>query len=155
MFKQQNREISLFLGIFIFFGFTGLASGAESGRQFSDRNFRGSYGYSFEAQFGEDLAFRAVEAGVFFADGKGALTGKGTAVTEGAGPIEATYDCLYDVNPDGRVHVDCDRTTPVIGTVKVEFLLVLMRGAREARFVGIPTVGPFTLLRLIGTAIRQ
>ena len=98
---------------------------------------------------------RAVEAGLFTADGKGTLNGIGTAVTNGLGPIEATYSCSYVVDPDGRVPVVCDRTTIITGTVPVQFILILADRRREAPFVGIPTQGPFEFLRLIGMAIKQ
>ena len=151
----RNFTIVFLFGLLSVFWFAGLANSAEPRGRFSDRNFRGTYAYSFEAQFTEGLGLRAVEAGVFSADGKGRLIGTGTAVTEGSGPIEATYDCTFNVMPDGRVPVECDRTTAITGTVLVKFMLVLARGSREAHFVGIPTEAPFDFLRLIGSATRQ
>ena len=101
------------------------------------------------------LPLRAVEVGIFTADGKGTLIGKGTGTTEGS-PFEATYSCSYVVNPDGQVPVNCDRTSPATtGTVPVKFLLVLVKRSREAHFVGVPTEGPFEYLRLIGSAVKQ
>ena len=136
-------------------GSSGIATSAEFRNSFSDRSLRGDYGYSFEADFGAGLAFRAVESGVFAADGQGKLIGSGTAVTDGLGPIEVTYDCSYSVPPDGRALVECDRTTAITGTVRVNFLLVLVARSREAYILGIPTVPPFDIIRLIGSATKQ
>jgi hypothetical protein len=96
----------------------------------------------------EKLAF-------FTADGKGTLLGTGTAVTNGMGPIEATYKCSYAVVPDGQALVECDRTTVITGTVQAKFLLMLVQRSREAYLMGIPTVAPFDKLRLIGSATKQ
>ncbi len=153
--KGQNIGLALFMTFICLIGSSGLATSAEFGNRFSDRSLRGEYGYSFEADFGTGLANKAVEAGVFAADGQGRLIGSGTAVTNGLGPIEVTYDCTYSVPPDGRALVECDRTTPITGTLRVNFLLVLAARSREAYILGIPTVPPFDIIRLIGSAIKQ
>ena len=153
--KGRIIGLALLMSLISLICISGVAISAEISNRFSDRNLRGEYGYSFEADFGTGLANKAVEAGVFAADGQGRLIGSGTAVTNGLGPIEVTYDCTYSVPPDGRAFVECDRTTAITGTIRVNFLLVLTARSREAYILGIPTVPPFDIIRLIGSATKQ
>ena len=150
----RNLRVSIFASVLSFIslaGFTGFDFGQKI---FKDRDLKGQYGYSFEAEFGPALAQKAVESGVFSADGKGSIEATGTAFVDGTGTVEATYSCTYVVNPDGKVPVECDRTTDA-GTFQVKFMLVLVKYAREAHIVGIPSDPPFDVLHLIGSATKQ
>lgn len=126
-----------------------LANGNGRSKEFSLRDVRGDYAFSFQ---GEIVGVGPVTAsGVLSADGKGNITQAERTISVNGVPVVETFTCTLTVNPNGTGSAVCPIDSPAPGFPAVEtFDFALEDRARGFRFVG-TTPG----IAVLGSGRRQ
>ena len=113
--------------------------------QFSDRDVKGPYGFSFDGFFGASgtptgSLLPVASVGRFTADGRGNIHDGVRTLVVGGNAVRQTFTCTYSVNADGTGHADC-LVTPQTPTDE-HFDFVIVNKGDEAHFTSVPATVP-------------
>ena len=100
----------------------------QRGRQFSNADLRGSYGFSWDGTAG---ATHIAAVGQFTADGEGNFSGERT-LNVGVAVLQQAFTCTYEIKANGIGTADC---TIMPGGSKETFTAVLVDKAKQGDFI--------------------
>jgi len=108
---MNKRLFSIFVLLLLALPLAGL-SDSKAGRPFSDKDLRGSYGFSWDGQLLAGPFIGPVAAvGIITADGRGNITAVRTLNVTGTLVLQQTAVGTYQVNPDGTGTAEFTITT--------------------------------------------
>lgn len=100
----------------------------QHGRQFSNADLRGSYGFSWDGSAGPT---HIAAVGQFTADGEGNFPGERT-LNVGVAVLQQTFTCKYEVRDNGIGTADC---TIMPGGSEETFTAVLVDKVKQGDFI--------------------
>lgn len=108
----MNRRLLSILAISLLIVPLGGLSDSQAGRPITEKDLRGSYGFSWDGQLLAGPFVGPVAAvGIITADGRGNITAVRTLNVTGTLVLQQTGDGTYQVNPDGSGTAEFTITT--------------------------------------------